>query len=61
MASPKVSFLKLDSLELGLGLLDDPPNSPPLNEVPRPLVKPSRLDCRKLAKALENISRMTSK
>ena len=45
------SFRRLDSLELGLGFEDEPKN-PPLNEVIRPLVKPSRLDCRKLAKAL---------
>ena len=55
-----VSFLRLDSLELGRGLLDEegppppptPPKNPPLNDVTRPLVRPSRLDCRKLANAL---------
>ena len=51
--SPIASFLRFDSLELGLGLLEDPPpKNPPLNDVIRPLVNPSRLDCRKLAKAL---------
>ncbi len=54
LESPIIAnFLRLDSLELGLGLLEDEaPKKPPLKEVTRPLVSPSRLDCRKLANAL---------
>ena len=56
-----VSFLRLDSLELGLGLLEDEaPKKPPLNEVTRPLVSPSRLDCRKFAKALSTAKEKAS-
>ena len=47
------SFRRLDSLELGLGFEVEPPKNPPLNDVIRPLVRPSRLDWRKLAKALQ--------
>jgi hypothetical protein len=47
------SFRRLDSLELGLGFEDDP-KRPPLNEVILPLVRPSRLDWRKLAKDLHS-------